>query len=98
MGDTDGGFSDNPWRDLDRLAFCENAIWLEVKDQSRGKVLKTRPSNSTVARSWRDEQSLRNFLDDVALVAAGSGSKDNCRSCLPGVGNNEKFVRPSGPE
>ena len=57
------------------MAFCENAILLEVKDQSQGTARKTRPNDSIVARSWRDEQSLRNFLDVVALVAAGPGGK-----------------------
>ncbi|EXJ91774.1 hypothetical protein A1O3_00324 [Capronia epimyces CBS 606.96] len=88
MRDSKGPFSQNPWRSLDRVAFCENAILLEVKDPSQGKAHKTPANHSelttaTAARSWRDEQSLRNFLDDVALVAAGPGGKDKVAAvCL----------------
>ncbi|KIW22049.1 uncharacterized protein PV07_12554 [Cladophialophora immunda] len=79
----DIGFSDNPWRSLDRVAFCENAILLEVKSQSQGKAHITRSKDIVMARPWRDEQSLRNFLNDAALVAAGPGGKDNVvATCL----------------
>jgi hypothetical protein len=71
---------------------------LEVKDTYQGKVHKTCPNNSAIARTWRDEQSLRNLLDDVALVAAGPGGKDKVVATCLEVGDIEKIVPACEPE
>lgn len=65
------------WQGLDRLAFCENAILLELKDKSQGP---------TITASGAEEPNHRHpgaFLDAIALIAAADGGRDNvAAACL----------------
>ena len=63
------------WQGVDRLSFFENAILLELKCRSQGKPVKMHSPNIDGNDTLRQES--RNFLDDFALVASGSGGPDN---------------------
>ena len=68
------------WEGLDRLAFYEHAIILEAKYRSQGKLKKNRIISTSVKLPSQIElpnHLLRNFLDDIALIVAASGGKDN---------------------
>lgn len=70
----------NPWQGLDRQAFHENAILLDLKCRVQGHLLK--PSAVPLHNGLhRDESTAardaRCFLDDMALVVAGNGGKEN---------------------
>ncbi|KAK5082570.1 hypothetical protein LTS08_008835 [Lithohypha guttulata] len=62
------------WQGLDRLAFCENAILLELKDMSQGPIITSRKDKETQCKlgSFNDRLT-ESFLDDMALLAAGPG-------------------------
>lgn len=72
------------WRDLDRLAFCENAILLHLTSKSRGVMTTaSRSAGELVQSQTLYDQLCEVFLDDVALVVAGDGGKDNvAAACL----------------
>ena len=77
----------NVWQGIDRVAFFENAILLELKRRSQGKCTKMAMSNTRALHEYRANQtypySVRDFLDDIALVASGSGGADNVTAaCL----------------
>ena len=63
------------WQGVDRLAFFENAILLELKYRSQGKPVKMDSPNIEGNDTLRQE--VRNFLDDFALLASGPGGPDN---------------------
>ncbi len=67
------------WQGIDRLAFHENAILLDVKLRSQGVPIKTVVStnDSSKADDGLSCQLIRCFLDDLALVLSGHGGKDN---------------------
>jgi hypothetical protein len=75
------------WQGVDRLAFHENAILLDVKVRSQGD-----PSRSAIRNHGHVEsqdgltpQLICGVLDDFALVVSGNGGKDNvsaaCMEC-----------------
>jgi len=72
------------WQGLDRLAFCENAILLELKNKSQGTTL----TSTNADRQHRDKeihqrQYSKAFLDDIALIASAGGGGDNVTAaCL----------------
>ena len=75
------GISCEPWQGLNRRAFHENAILLDCKQRSQGRLLK--PSDLVVPVHHQqtpylsvESNILRDFLNDVALVASGAGGKD----------------------
>ena len=78
------------WGGIDRLAFFENAILLELKSRAQGKSTKMEISNALVQP---DETvglysyPVRDFLDDVALLVSGKGGKDNVTACCLEVCN-----------
>ena len=67
------------WQGIDRLAFHENAILLDVRLRSQGVPIKSALPNDDDIQSDDDPspQLIRNVLDDVALVLSGHGGKDN---------------------
>ena len=70
------------WHNLDRLAFCEHAILLHLVCKSRGLMTTVSRIARVQAQSPQDGLS-EMFLDDVALVVAGDGGKDNvAAACL----------------
>ena len=77
----------NVWESIDRLAFFENAILLELKSRTQGTATKTNSSQG-IGRSTATTHGLypydtRAFLDDIALVASGGGGADNVTAaCL----------------
>lgn len=77
-------FGSDIWQGLDRLAFCENAILLDLKDRSQGLL-----NTGRAGKKADDElegiaaEFVRAFLDDIALLASGPGGKDNvAAACL----------------
>lgn len=69
------------------MAFFENAIFLEIKRRSQGKCVKMDMSNANALRSPAPKSiypyPVRDLLDDIALVASGSGGADNVTAaCL----------------
>lgn len=70
------------WEGLDRQAFFENAILLEVKHPSQGQPVKTPARN---VACWmpasQDEDAISRwvpgFLDDFALAVSGPGGPEN---------------------
>lgn len=72
------------WHNLDRLAFCENAILLHLTNKSRGTSTALGRSARQQTQSQTSPDALyERFLDDIALVAAGDGGKDNiAAACL----------------
>ena len=63
------------WQGIDRVSFFENAILLELKYRSQGEPVKMR-SPSIKSKDPLGQES-RDFLDDFALIASGSGGPDN---------------------
>lgn len=77
----------NIWQDIDRVAFFENSIILEMKSKSQGECVKFDKSNlqnfCSPGTSRRYHYPVRDFLDDVCLVASGCGGADNVTAaCL----------------
>lgn len=77
----------NVWHGIDRVAFFENAILLELKRRSQGTSAKMAMSNTRAlhedARNKIYPHSVRDLLDDIALVASGNGGADNVTAaCL----------------
>lgn len=75
------------WLNVDRTAFCENAILLELKNRAQGTLFRT-DSRDEVGDAVSAESSLypyatQDLLDDLALIVAGSGGKENVTAaCL----------------
>ena len=67
------------WQGIDRLAFHENAILLDVRLRSQGAPIRSTAFYDDQIQSDEDlsPQLIRNVLDDLALVLAGQGGKDN---------------------
>ncbi|KAK5246064.1 hypothetical protein LTR40_002077 [Exophiala xenobiotica] len=95
------------WQGIDRLAFHENTILLDVKVRSQGD-----PTRSAIDThdcvGFQDgltPQLICNVLDDFALVVSGSGGKDNVsaacmeydkelRTVTVRISSNEGIERP----
>jgi hypothetical protein len=83
------------WQGLDRLSFYENAILLDVKHPQQGASFKTCPTRTRddlIEGTGLPHQLVRHFLDDIALVGAGSGGKDNVSAAFIGFGTDEKSL------
>ncbi len=74
------------WKNINRLAFFENAILLETKSRSQGKPIKsnnTREDHDTLSEGVLSRPTGQYLLDDLALLVSGAGGKDNvCAVCL----------------
>ena len=97
----------NIWKDVDKLAFHENGIILEILGRSQGTAPSKLSSRKNVVESDGDSDDLEwvtHLLDDFALVSAGAGGASNiAAACLdlsqtPGncfnirVAKNEDFT------
>ncbi len=76
----------NIWKGLDELAFYENTIILEVLERSQG-ISPTSIANSNRRRGSNEDDGeikwVSDFVDDFALIAAGSGGASNVTAaCL----------------
>jgi len=83
------------WRDLDRLAFCENAILLEIKTRSQGnltKVCARQDDSDPHSKDDLSRQMICNFLDDFALVASGAGGKNNVSAVCMEAGDQDQII------
>lgn len=71
--------SSNVWQGIDRVAFHENAILLDVKLRSLGNPIKPTiyDDPQVEPKDGLTPQHVRNILDDLALVASGDGGSDN---------------------
>ncbi|KAJ4523024.1 hypothetical protein HRR78_000514 [Exophiala dermatitidis] len=67
------------WQGIDRLAFHENAILLDVKVRSQADPIRSAIHNHDHVESQDGltPQIICDVLDDFALVLSGSGGKDN---------------------
>lgn len=74
----------NLWQGLDRLAFCENAILLELRSKSQGRTITSSKVNEQQCEPRLSSDLLcEAFLDDIALIASGEGGRDNvAATCL----------------
>lgn len=75
------------WLEVDKTAFCENAILLELKNRAQGMMFRADTSGggggTHSAKSSLYPYSTQDLLDDLALIAAGPGGKDNVTgACL----------------
>ncbi|KAK5074495.1 hypothetical protein LTR70_010225 [Exophiala xenobiotica] len=72
------------WQGLDRLAFCENAILLELKNKSQGPIITPSKAKRQHPEPGSDgHQHSDAFLDDIALIASADGGRDNvAAACL----------------
>ena len=88
------------WTGIDRLPFFENAILLEYRSRSQGEPLQscslmngkvTGLESAKVPVPLATEA--RDFLDDFALVAAGSGGPENVSAtCMELSGEDDLAV------
>lgn len=72
------------WQGLDRLAFCENAILLELKNKSQGPIITPSKAKRQHHKPGSDGHPYSDaFLDDIALIASADGGRDNvAAACL----------------
>ena len=75
------------WENIDRLAFFENAILLELICRAQGTSTKMNVPNSLAAPTPEAQElypyQIRDLLDDIALVASGTGGPYNVSAaCL----------------
>jgi hypothetical protein len=83
------------WQSLDKVSFLENAILLEMKSRSQG-----RPMKMCTGQVHRDlpscndipNQTIRDFLDDFALVVSGNGGKDNVSAVSAEISGQEQTM------
>jgi hypothetical protein len=83
------------WQGLDRLSFCENAILLELKACSQGTSTRARfgqDDDDVLPGGDLSRQMVRDFLDDIALVAAGKGGKDNVSAACMEIRDQDQIV------
>ena len=78
------------WQGIDRLSFFENAILLELKYRSQGHPIKMR--SPSIGRKDPLGQESRDFLDDFALVASGSGGPDNVSAACMEISENDDQI------
>ena len=92
-------FLHNVWSGVDRRAFHENTIILEV-EQHLQDIPIPRTNVSASALRYAEpithlhiEESVPDFLDDVALLASGNAGPENvCGVCLENDDRNGKFT------
>jgi hypothetical protein len=83
------------WRGLDRLAFCENAILLELKARSQGsstKVSARQDDSDLHSEDDLSRQMICNFLDDFALVMSGAGGKNNVSAVCMEADDQDQII------
>lgn len=75
------------WQDIDRKSFFENAILVEARCRSQGIHVKSKATDARRLQTAQPDEmypfQVRDFLDDLSLVASGGGGADNvCAACL----------------
>ena len=67
------------WQGIDRLAFHENAILLDVRLRSQGDPTRSAidTHNHAGSQDGLTPQLICNILDEFALLVSASGGKDN---------------------
>jgi len=79
--------STNTWLNVDKTAFRENAILLELKNRAQGRLFRADSCNevgdAASATSGVHPYATENLLDDLALIVAGPGGRENVTAaCL----------------
>ena len=82
------------WAGIDRSAFFENAILLELKHRSQGDHVKMQMANASARDNPKPSPvypyEVRDLLDDISLVASGSGGAHNVSAACLEVADDEQ--------
>lgn len=84
------------WDNIDKVAFCENAILLGMKSRAQEQRCRANEDltvDHTALEGSFYPYSTSGLLDDLALVAAGPGGGENVTAACLEVRNNGKEER-----